>query len=549
MAQGVSVAGGITNTWGIELPDDVELDTTVYNLVGLGESWETDVPLWSDEVTDENERMLETQASKDDAKKASEALKYSSEVLKVIGTFATAFKTFEKTGVGGFITGAGSIVGIISTIVDTMTPTTWSIADVMKQVLAIDGRLDTITSQLGNITYQLDKLEKSVDYKTQVGTLTQLAQQGLAYRPWVTSAMGALKDATDRDSYKIADGDSTPSGKALKKLYNQTQQQSRLTAGGKSAYQVASELADAITGNGATQLSGGARSFFDYTASNVNWEPETFYARGVFLSYVGGAFTYAYLAASNELNQQIAATSDETTKAVFQQNLSSLMDKADAVNKLIGEDGSLMPQTRDRSDGTVLCTVNNLRYKKYNGWNGDHPALVFPWDNSNNASFTNVFGDLMSSRDEDKEKSYSHQSTMSRSDLETMAKRESYVRTIPGYENATSIFSEFNCVGLVALNTWGNGMAFGKTWNKTSISCNNDHQMSYAIVGDPSRTEKSDSASVSHKRTYSADMYDIKNNRSVGKVAVYDYDVYYGVIPAYWYVKLNVYSFTEIRAV
>ena len=533
LAQGVSIGGGITNRWGIELPEDLFVEATMYNLAGLGETGA------ADETTLETESASDARAlavAKNDTKATSEALKYMSEVTKIIGSFVQAY---TKSGLPGGVGAVGSVIGLLSTIVGTAAPTSWTINDVMEQVIKLDGKMDTVTAQLGDITYQLDKLEASVDYKSQVGTLTKLAQQGMAYRPWVTRMVRATAEAPDRETYQLGDPiEGSATGKALADFYAQTTQQSQLTAAGKTTFQVASELADAIVGNSATQQTGGARSFFNYTATCVNWEPEAFYARQTFLVYVSDAFTNAYIAASNELNQKIAAATNEVEKSVYQQNLNALVAKAEAVSTLLDENGTLMASTRDRTDGKVLCTVDGKLYKKATSEN-DYYAVRHPLLDTYSSEFSNVFGDLLSSRDEDKEHDYHHKNSMSRAGFETMAKRESYVRTVPGYENVGSILDEFEAVGIVNRHA-NKKYDFGKKWSRCSIGLYFGGWFEWALVGDPTRTSKSDSASNYHKRTYSADMYDIEHNRSLGSTKIYDYNVDYDGTKARWYVWLSI---------
>ena len=580
MAEGLSVAGGVTNSWGIELPASEPVHAEAFNLAGLGETGKTDEQKSDEEHVDsaavevagevselsavganalanlvvannvvQPDQVSYMSTSSSRAKTMSDAFKYTAEALKLIGSVAASAAAGNP---GAAVSGVGSLLTFIGT---SVAPTSWSINDVMNQVLALDARLDTVSAQLGGIESQLQKLSSELDYKTQVGNLTTLAEQGLRYRTPVIKMLREVKNASDRDTYKLSDGDSTPSGAALKNLYTSTTTMTKTTAGGKTTPQVALELADAILGNNATQQTGGAQSFFNYTAQCVNWEPETYYARQTFLAYTGSAFYYSYTAAMNELNHDIYAASSDAEKAAYEQVAMELMGKAGEVAKLIGTNGSLIAGTRARNDGKVLCTVNNRLYKKAS--RNSAPALYYPLMGTDSQDFKDAFDDLLNSKDEDKEHNYSNHSTMSRSDYETMAKREAYVRTIPGYEDVWNIGEEFCKVGVTHMFMPGL-ISAGMTPNQSAPSRAHayfDTRAQYgnrALVGDPTRTSKSDAASNYHKRAYSADMYDVSKNTSLGRQEFYSYDLEYYTYRdgtwCRWWIWLSVYAAFEMRA-
>ena len=541
MAMGLSVAGGVMDAAGDELPASAPVYATAYNLVSVSGSSDVLVQAESDKSADAVSLLGDSE--EDRAKAAHEALKYSAEVIKIIGSFASTVATENP---GGAITGVGQILGLIDSAI---APTGWTINDVMNAVLTLDSKMDSVAAQIGDITYQLDKLGKDVDYKTQVGNLTTLCNQAAAYRPWVTRALTATQNASDRDTFKLdgGSGDSA-TGKALQDLCTQTTKQSSLTAGNKSTYQVASELADAIIGDSATQQTGGVRSFFNYSASCVNWEPEAYYMRSVFVSNVSGSFYYAYVAARNELNHQMVAAKSDVEREVCKKNLETLAKKADSVAKLLDDGGTIMASTRSRTDGNVLCTVNNKLYPTATEGSYDHPALNIVFENAGCDDYDHTFGDLLSSRDEDKDHAYTNQSTMTRSDFDTMASREAFVRTVPGYSGATSISREFDLVDLMPKGGTDLTPFYGDNHSKCHVTFHRDNRLRYALVGNPQQTQRSDAASNYHKRTYGADMYDIENNQSVGRQTLYYYNVDYKAWECRWHVYLDIYNCFEMRA-
>jgi hypothetical protein len=547
MAAGVSVAGGVTNQWGVELPADEALPAQAFNIAGLGATGMAD-----DELVAAQSLAAQADSSEKRARQADEAFKYVSKVLNVIGAFATAY---AKTGPAGAIAGVAGIIGIIA---DALTPTGWTIDDVMKQLQQMDGKLDAMSAQLSDISSQIKALDAALDYKTKSGKLSELAHMAYAYRPWVSKALTATKDAADRDSFKVGVDDPSTSvtGTALQNMADQTKLQSRETGKGLSSYNIACDLADMLIGTYELGVNGAAQSFCDYTASQVNWEPETFYARKLFFAYVTGAFYYAYTSAINELNWDIAASDNPNEKEVKRNSIKTLAAKAETLSKLIGEKGTLTAGTTDRSDGTVLNTVVNRLFRKAWGSNIDRtPSITIPFRNIWDSTYTSVFNDLLTERDEDLEHGYSCGSTLSRGNYETMATRQAYVRTVPGYEKCTSIYEEFVAVGLWSRSldvdraygggTKHEGQSHLRTWTGWE-TCN---ELTYALVGNPTRSSKSDQASIYHRRGYSADMYDIRHNRSVGQQQIYYYNVNYHAGECRWWVNLDLWPAFELRAV
>lgn len=543
MAQGVSVQGGISNRSGIELPADTTVQTTAINLASFGMASAPDEQM----LVAQNENGGEDEAR---AKRVSETCKYAAQILNLIGSFATSIATETP---GATIQGMGAFLGFIA---QALAPTGWTTQDVMNAVLALDSKMDGMSAQLGEISSQLQKLETSVDYKTQVGKITELCNKAMAYYPWTTQCTQTIKDEPDRDIYKVGDPASSKTGTALESLREQTIKQSQLTGEGLSTFNVASDLADAIIGNSTTQLTGAARSFFDYTASCVNWEPETYYARQAFIAYVGDAFINAYNAAMNELAWQIAEAKTDNERLVLCQNRKNLADKATAVANLIGEEGELIPNTTDRADGKVLCTVNGRLYAK----SSDGLATIYaPIRTLDQSDFTSSFNDLLTERDEDLDSTPACTNTMSRANFETMAEREAYVRTVPNYSDVTSIRKELELVGLLPYDfsypvpssesyNSGNDCATASPHDYNSIAWVRPKSIGYAMCGEVTQTSKSDAASQYHKRTYSADAFDIDNNRAVGKQELYDYNVRYLVFPARWQVDLTVMPMFEMHA-
>ena len=540
MAEGLRIANGATNDWGIAIPPDQYMETTEYNLVGLGETGAAKEDAQLDAQDDDS-----TDKSPDNNfKRAQQAFKVVGTILQAAGNIANAFGNPPKPG--SAVVGIGILFNFIGDELGQGISTSWNINDVMNQMFEMDDKIDAITAQLGGVTSQLDKLDASVDYKTQVGRLTDLARQALRYRPWVIRALKLTEDAPDRLTYKLGDDAiKSATGKALQDLYTSTTTEASLTGGGSSTAKVALDLANAITGNAATQQTGAVLSFLNFTANCVNWEPETFYARQTFIAYVGNAFIYAYCAAVNELNHQIYYARDNAQKAVYEQTLLDLMEAAEQVSKLIGAEGSLTHYATDRTNGKVLCTVNGNLYKKSSDGMG---AIYGPLRTWNQQETKDTFDEVLTERDEDYVKGYTNQSTMSRGVFETMAKRQAYVRTIPGYEGAKSIRKEMELVGLLPANfSYPGTSEKGAPHDYNDITWNNPTALGNALVGNAALSHKEDAASRYHKRWFTADMYDVDNNCALGRQDAFWVIVDYRSSAARWQVIAAIQPMFEMR--
>ena len=69
-----------------------------------------------------------------------------------------------------------------------------------------------------------------------------------------------------------------------------------------------------------------------------------------------------------------------------------------------------------------------------------------------------------------------------------------------------------------------------------------------ALVGKTELTDKTDQASITHSRTYSAPVYDVMKNQYLGKQTFYKYDLDYKPLKLHWYLWLWVNLYFEMHA-
>lgn len=165
---------------------------------------------------------------------------------------------------------------------------------------------------------------------------------------------------------------------------------------------------------------------------------------------------------------------------------------------------------------------------------------------STSSEFQHCFDELMKTRDENKENGYDNPSTMSAGDFATMAQRLDFVRKLPGNEQMTNILAELVAVGIIdaePVKVGGNASALSyDRYRKDCINLNwvTDPQYVYFLTGNTTQTKKVDSSSISHVRMYSSDMYDIYNNKFLGKQMLYKYDLHYSTSKSRWILDLDI---------
>ena len=224
----------------------------------------------------------------------------------------------------------------------------------------------------------------------------------------------------------------------------------------------------------------------------------------------------------------------------------TLAEKAAAVSRLIGTvddstgkivgEGLLLAGTKDRTDGKVLCTVNGRLYDKATSV-GNHPAVYHALLFSSWGSFINCFDELFKDPyNEDKGQPYINENTLSLANLNTMASRLPYVRTLPGFDGqegavkANSIYDELIAVGLLKKDPTESKGTKDKEWEKlTKLTWDTSYQFQYAVVSNSSLKDQSNMSSVYHKRWHNAEMYDIKSNSYAGSKEIYYYETWYKV--------------------
>ena len=568
VAEGVQLLGGATDEWGIEIPESVTLTLNAFNNVGLGATGEVGDPTLEAQAEETADERI---AKKTVAEvKALTALKSISTLTGQVGTVWGNIYGIPQDGswfmshapkpvtfaavVGGAAVGVLGIVG--SSIAAFMTPTGVGIENVMQSIFSAQSKANDISGQLGAISSQISAIRDRLDLATKAGRLTELCSKADSYRPWVVKAMKEADKASDKETFDLMKDDAatSPSGKALMALRDQTKLQSESNGGKMSAYNVAKDLADLIVGDPGSGMKGVVQSYFDYTASKVNWEPEAYHMRTLFVSWVDSAFYNAYTAAMNEAKWDYKEAEFDWEREMILDQIADLYGMANDVANLIGDrsevtladktkgkEGTLLAGTKDRTDGKVLCTVDGRLYRKATS-QSDHPAVWHEFNSTSWSSFTNCFDTLFSDPSgPEQANEYTNRSTLSLGNLQTMATRQAFVRTQPGYGGqelkdgskaplVSSIYDELIAVGLLKENPTEVAVGRDKTWEKEKdLSWDKSYQFKYAVVGNSRLTNKSNMSGVYHRRWHSADMYDIKSNTYVGALPIFYTETWYWV--------------------
>lgn len=451
--------------------------------------------------------ITDAQAASSD-ETASETLEAADKVLEAIGQFV---ESVSENDPGEAIQGAGSVLGVIAkgiTIIEGASGPSYDLIDVVERLDSISSDVKGLTSQVGKVSSQLDSIRQQTEFTMTGNEVADLVATGLRYKGYVTGAMDALnrtgitgqsvndtqplvvevavppasgdasgntlvaaqlvaQDVADRASQIRANynGLSDEDKSTLQSLANQTKHAA--TYYGASAYETAVKLADKATAT-TWGMDNIYKAYSKYVGSYLNWEPETYSLVKAYTAELNLAFSYSYIAAMNELNIEIVTTSDEDIKEADLHMLQQLLEASDkvcAVNKSTDVKALMEP----RSDGKVRNLVTGTLFEPYSGdWNYGFAGHAFT-ARLDLALADRVNGwipkDLNLDR-ADKFPVQRYESAISRDQFETMFSRLDAVRTIGGYEGATSLKAEMELMGLLPSSYAPDGFGSNTNWDE-----------------------------------------------------------------------------------
>lgn len=442
---------------------------------------------------------------------ATEALETSDKLLEAIGQFVEAG---IKEDAGEAIQGAGSILGVIAkgiTVIDGASGVSYDLVDVVERLDSISSDIKDLASQVGQMSTQLDSIEQRTEFTTTGDKVADLVKTGLRYKDFVTGAMNDLdrdgaasQGANSAQALTVAAVSPQPGSEAadgntlvaaqlvaqdnndresqIKANYNSLSENDKATLQslanqtkfaapnyGASAFETAITLADKAT---ASKWTWGIDNIYNayskYVGSYLNWEPETYSLVKAYTAELNLAFTYSYIAAMNELSIEIA-TSDVADKVAADLTmLEQLLEAADEVCTVNGS-ADVKALMEPRSDGKVRNLVTGTLFEPYSrDWDRGFAEHAFT-ARLDLALANRVNGWIARDFDLDdtgKFPTQRYESAISRDQFNTMFKRLQTVRTVDGYDSATSLKAEMELVGLLPSGYSPDGFGSNINWDE-----------------------------------------------------------------------------------
>lgn len=503
-------SGGVADKWGI--PQESVVAPILYDPDGAFGSMAAADPAAAANAFSSDASSAVALASEGGAaaySTATESLEAVNEALRAIGEFANAFAEGQ---VGDWFTGAGSVFGFIAHVIEGAEGEFYTMEDVVERLDTMQESLNSIERQVSGLSIQLDAIETRAAYRESINPLlssTSSLTRGIA--SLVQKNLRALNLKTVAASF---DELSATDQQTLRSLAAATAAYSRTKNTTTTA--LVDQLGSMLLGNTAIGATGVAQLYFDYVDTYYNWEPETLPARSSFLTYVGTAYVYGYMAAMCELNVQYANAS-EGDKAGIQQSIDDLVEQAGQVAALLAgtEDGQgkwtesdLATRTRERADGKVLNLVTGDAYTRTDASTASLTAgfsatalLVCPGAQDNfDAVYKNRrFNDL---------KAYTLATDVSGEQFQEMAKRLTALSKQSGYSGPTTLAEEIEKMGLYYQKTYVNSRSDGSL-RSSWIESGQKYTGRYVISVNPNKVVKASKPSVKHAYVYTGDVFNI----------------------------------------
>lgn len=477
---------------------------------------------------------LTTQADTSD-ETASKSLEAADKLLEAIGQFVDAAL---KEDAGEAIQGAGSILGIIAkgiTIVSGATGPSYDLIDVVERLDSISADVKDLTSQVGQVSAQLDSIKQQTEFTMTGNEVADLVATGLRYKDFVTSATKQLErtDAISKstDATSQGEGGDADIATQVKKQFDSLSDNDKATlkslasqlkyaasAYGASAYETAIHLADKATDT-TWGMDNIYKAYAKYVGSYLNWEPETYEPVGAYTAELILAFNYAYTAAMNELNVEIATSDDASVVAgdvILRKQLLDAADKFIAVS----ESDEVKALMESRSDGKVRNLVTGTLFEPYTD-NSNPGLLVHAFTSRNDlAPSGRVYSWIPRDFDLDDSGKFPiqrYESAISRGQFEEMFDRLKAVRTVDNYGDAASLKAEMQTVGLLPSEYSPDG--FDSTTNWDEYDCYKSGLWFYRFSKNSVSTEADKSQPLKiRQEAQSSDYFYVASDDSARKV-------------------------------
>ena len=480
--------GALTNSYGDTMPA-----ASMYSVIGVDlddvDAAASTATAQAQATTDATANALED--GNETTKISADSLEAGQEMLDAIGEFAEGFEGHS----GEFFMGAGSVLGIASKIIEAVDDSKsdlYDMTDVIDRLDTISGDIDKLSAQVSTIDEHLSSIEKKDQYLENIDTVAALVSRANTYQKNLSLYADSLDQKTStagidtsvyskvanklpesiRETYKTIrysyDTLSANDKRMLTQFANVTKS-SDATLGKDSVIGLAQDLADYVTAQGAMGLYGASNIYeyyFNYTGTYFNWASETYDVRMAFVGQYNMAFTFAYCTAMNELNVEIATSSDPAV-IVADMGLRDDLIVASKQMRDICKSDDVQSCMKARDDGKQLNLVNDKLFSK--GFNVCHFSAYHDtydvrkeWA-AGNVDIQFIAKDNSIDSTPLLDSSYSSQlaSDISVADFTTMFSNLKAVKQLDGFEDVESLMDEFVKVGLIDANF--DARAYGST--------------------------------------------------------------------------------------
>ena len=430
---------------------------------------------------------------------SSASLEAGQEMLDAIGEFAEGVDGHS----GELFMGAGSILGLTSKIIEAVDDSEadlYDIADVIDRLDTISSSIDRLSTQVSSIDEHLSAIEKKAEYQNNVDTVAALVSRANSYKKNLmlyadllnkkTSTKGVdtstytaiskqLPEAV-RNSYKaIRYSYDTLSANDKKMLtqFAKVTETSDATMGKDSVIGLAQDLANYVTAQGGMELYDASniyQCYFNYTGTYFNWDSETYDMRRAFVGQYNLAFAFAYATAMNELNVEIATSSDPVVIVADMSLRDDLMSSATEMRDIC-KSNDVQSCMKARDDGKVLNLVNGKLFSK--GFNVCHFSAYHDLSDIRKEWAAGIPDIQFIAKDNSidstplLDSSYTSQlaSDISVADFTTMFSNLTAVKQLDGYSSVQSLADEMEKMGLLdgsaSFEEYGKTNYLGMYWD------------------------------------------------------------------------------------
>ena len=498
----------------------------------------------------------------DDAKRAKEAFEAMAKILETAGAFAEGMDGEP----GGYLEGIGGLFGFISMAVGWGDGDLLSLTDVMDKLNVMDGEIRNIDSKIDQLSTQLADVEKNLGYHEDLNTLRSCVNQTEIYGSTLEADVWNNKNVKwDYDESKGFDGLNDKQKAQLDKFLDDID--GIQSTYGYNAAADTLKLGNLIVGDPSLAAKSVVQEYDDCIDTMFNWEPETYMYRQLYRARLMYAYICGYTTAVTQLQYTAYKSSD---KDKYVQALKALTDNYQKVQETMQgkatyakgqatqiEESDLAAATHARADGRIknlvtgsllggIWTPNPL----YGPGMGSEELLV--------PCYPNGLDDFCHHCSEpDEVSTYKLDSVFSEGNFKTMAGRLGNTKYSCLWDEIVAVTgcdigfiygsNSVECGGCAI--SWGHGGLFSTevitASERPSDESKANPRIPYGrvVTSSAERHKVHDQASVRHTYSWTADYFDLNDNRPHSGVEIYSADQKYNAGGAHWemFIDFNYY--------